>query len=251
MRRPPAAQAAFRELLDELETERPLPTLAAGAPLAAALQLGQRHTQDELAAAGLREEVAAAEERRDALLAEAAVLMAPLGVGREELRRLVDRALSRRLALAVPVDAASPAARRRQRPAPPAPPVAEEPGLTAAVVASLLERAKEAGRRAGREESERLRRAGSRDAEPEPAAGAVLLLDVAPASALGEVLREVGAEPPSGMRLSLGDGAGCVVDLGELSPHQERRIQAAAAGAALAVLRQALEVEGCARVYDP
>jgi hypothetical protein len=278
MKRPPAGQGALEELLEDLEEQemqKPAPALPAGAPLAAVLQLRQRHSDGELAAAGLAEAVAAAERRRDTLLAEAARQLQPLGVSLAELRRLADRAVARWTVPpggagvpACPADTdlagglESPASRSttREGEASAEPPGASKgtwegeagkPAPPVVELCALLERAREVGRRAGRESGDRLRRQLSPDAEPEPAAGAVLLLDVEPESALGEALREVGADPPPGMRLAVGTGAGCMLELGELSPHRERRIQEAAAEAALATLREALAVEGCVRVYEP
>jgi hypothetical protein len=246
-------------MLEELEATRPAPALPAAAPLAAVLQLRQHHAPAAIEAAGLLARVEAAERQRDALLAEAARLLQPLGVPAAELRRLADRSLSRWPASSPASPALSAAGPQSPDPAPDTGPRGsatrarrDPPRAPAgAELVAILERARAAGRRAGRERSDSLRRQAPADYEPAPAGGAVLLLDVDPASALGAALRDVEAEPPQGMRVAVGAGAGCMLDLGDLSPYRERVIQEAAAEAALDELRAALAVGGCVRLYDP
>ena len=68
---------------------------ALDAPLHEILRLRQVHGADELEQAGLIPPLVRAEERRDALVAEAAKILTPLAVGNQTLRRFVDECVSR------------------------------------------------------------------------------------------------------------------------------------------------------------
>lgn len=62
-------------------------------PMVLALRLSR--TESEIARSGLKETVEAAEKRRDRLIAQAAMVLEPLGVRPADLRRVVDEAIAR------------------------------------------------------------------------------------------------------------------------------------------------------------